>query len=67
MLESSWENLKVSLGEVLTVFTPLVQGLTKIIDTIQDFIQTPVGKKTVEFLGIVSALGLVVNGVKWQL
>lgn len=64
MLESSWENLRVSLGEVLTVFTPLIQGLTKIIDTVQDFIQTPVGKKTVEFLGIVSALGLVVNGVK---
>lgn len=45
MLESSWENLRVSLGEVLTVFTPLIQGLTKIIDTVQDFIQTPVGKR----------------------
>lgn len=64
MLESSIGNFKVSLGEVLTVFTPLVQGLTKIVDTVQDFIQTPVGKKTVEFLGIVSALGLVVNGIK---
>lgn len=61
-LTSSLENLKVTFGEALTQFTPLVKGITIVVDALQKLLKSSFGGKLVLFAGISVAVGLLRNG-----
>lgn len=61
--KSSIENLVVTFGEAMTVMTPMITGLTEIIDLIQSFSQTGIGRWVSNFMVSATVVGLIRVGL----
>lgn len=61
--KSSIENLVVTFGEAMTIMTPMITGLTKIIDLIQSFSQTGIGRLVSNFMVSATVVGLIRVGL----
>lgn len=61
--KSSIENLVVTFGEAMTIMTPMITGLTKIIDLLQSFSQTGTGRLVANFMVSATVVGLIRVGL----
>ena len=61
--KSSIENLVVTFGEAMTIMTPMITALTKIIDLIQSFAQTGIGRLVSNFMVSATVVGLIRVGL----
>ena len=61
-LNASIDNLKVSLGEAMTTFTPLITGMTKLFNWISEISTTGVGGFIVKLVTSTTLVGTLVAG-----
>ena len=61
-LNASIDNLKVSLGEAMTTFTPLITGMTKLFNWISKISTTGVGGFIVKLVTSTTLVGTIVAG-----